>query len=436
MKKSFIIFLSAGLITAGSLSSCSKEIGSLNGASVDEISANPNAFELNSVVTGSEAGMRNQLGVYLDAVGVIGRDIFRLSGSEPRYSSELLGKNSVQLSNNVYYLNNPWNARYRVVKNCNILIDAANRSTKISDKEKKGYTGIAKTIKAYQLLLNLNYTESNGIRVDVADPSNPGPFLTYEQSLTEIAKLLDEGKTELAAGDILFSMSAGFNNGGGDLVKFNRALAARVAAYRKDWNGVLTALSESFYDITGSFTSGFYHVYSTGTNDQTNPAYFPANSTGEMRVVHPGFLPDLNAYNPADTRKSKARLRNAAASFDGLSSDYDLWLYTSNTAPIPIIRQEELVLLYAEAQANLLDFDEAVAGIDRIRTGNGGTAYAGPKTKDDLINEVLLQRRFSLLYEGHRWVDLRRYGKLDQLPKDRADDDVWVKMPRPLTEGN
>ncbi|MBO9635598.1 MAG: RagB/SusD family nutrient uptake outer membrane protein, partial [Chitinophagaceae bacterium] len=279
MKKSFIIFLSAGLIATGSLTSCSKEIGSLNGVSVEEISANPNSAELNSLVTGSEAGMRTQLGVYLDAVGVMGREIYRLSGAEPRYTSELLGKGQLQLSNSVFYLGNPWNARYRVVKDCNILIDAATRSTRVSDKEKKGYTGFGKTIKAYQLLLNLNYTETNGIRVDVADPSKLGPFLTYEQSLTEISKLLDEGKTELAGGTIIFNLSSGFDNGVGDLVKFNRALAARVAAYRKDWNGVLTALSESFYDITGSFSTGYYHVFSTGTNDQTNPSYFPANNT-------------------------------------------------------------------------------------------------------------------------------------------------------------
>ena len=34
----------------------------------------------------------------------------------------------------------------------------------------------------------------------------------------------------------------------------------------------------------------------------------------------------------------------------------------------------------------------------------------------------------------HRWVDMRRYGRLGQLPIDRAGDDVWEQMPRPVTE--
>ena len=46
-------------------------------------------------------------------------------------------------------------------------------------RRKKAYTGFAKTIKAYQLLMNLNLTDSNGIRVDVADPDNLGPIVDY-----------------------------------------------------------------------------------------------------------------------------------------------------------------------------------------------------------------------------------------------------------------
>ena len=64
-----------------------------------------------------------------------------------------------------------------------MLIEAATNSTLISDAERSGYLGFARTIKAYQLLLNVNLTYSNGIRVDVADPENLGGFLSYEESL-------------------------------------------------------------------------------------------------------------------------------------------------------------------------------------------------------------------------------------------------------------
>lgn len=434
MKRSFIIFMSAGLLLTGSLSSCKKEIGSLNGASVDEISANPTRFELNNLVVGSEAGMRNQIGTYLDAISVMGREMYRFSAADPRFTTELLGKDALGLDNSAFYIANPWNARYRVVKNCNIIISGATNSTFISANQKKGYIGFAKTIKAYQLLLNLNLTETNGVRIDVADAANIGPFLNYEQSLTEIAKLLDEGKTELTGAEQVFALSVGFDNGGGGLLNFNRALAARVAAYQKNWNAVLTALDESFYDINGNLNSGFFHTYSTGPNDQTNPAFSDTASSGELRMAHPAYITDLNAYNANDDRKDKVYHRDAQTS-DGLSGEYNMWVFTSNTAPMSIIRQEELVLLYAEAKANLDEFGDAKDAIDRIRTAHGGVAYAGALNRAALIDEILFQRRFSLLYEGHRWVDARRYNKLNTLPIDRAGDDVFERMPRPLTEG-
>jgi hypothetical protein len=47
---------------------------------------------------------------------------------------------------------------------------------------------------------------------------------------------------------------------------------------------------------------------------------------------------------------------------------------------------------------------------------------------------MLEQRRYSLFFEGHRWLDLRRYDRLNTLPIDRPNDDVWSSFPLPSTE--
>ena len=60
--------------------------------------------------------------------------------------------------------------------------------------------------------------------------------------------------------------------------------------------------------------------------------------------------------------------------------------------------------------------------------------YSGTMTKGALLNEMLNQRRYSLFFEGHRWIDMRRYDHLTQLPVDRADDNVWTEFPLPVTE--
>jgi len=59
---------------------------------------------------------------------------------------------------------------------------------------------------------------------------------------------------------------------------------------------------------------------------------------------------------------------------------------------------------------------------------------AGAQTQAALIDEMLYERRYSLFFEGHRWVDMRRYNRLDQLPVDRPEDDIWEAFPLPSTE--
>lgn len=421
------------LLATSFLPSCKKEYGNLNSPTIEDYLKNASRDQLNGLVAGTLSGMRNNEGLYLDAVGVIGREIYRFSNADPRYTSELLGNPDV--NNTGFYITNPWASRYRVVKNCNVLIDAATNSSQISDEEKKGYTGFAKTIKAYDLLMNLNLTYTNGIRVDVADPNNLGPILGYDESIAAIASLLDEGKTDLSGASVIFPLTSGFGSftDAAGLIEFNRALAARVDVYREQWTDALTDLNESFYDLNGDFSTGVYEVYGTGTGDQLNTAFFPQNQNGEVRLAHPSYEEDIES---GDNRISKATLRNTPATKDGLTSDRDVWVYQSSTAPIPIVRNEELILIYAEASIQNGDFDNAITAINVIRTKHGLEEYSNSEpSKDDLINEMLNQRRYSLFYEGHRWIDMRRYDKLGELPLDRPGDQVWSALPIPQTEG-
>jgi hypothetical protein len=156
------------------------------------------------------------------------------------------------------------------------------------------------------------------------------------------------------------------------------------------------------------------------------------NAVGEARVVQRDFVPQAEA---GDTRvAAKTSRRTATATQDGLSSDYDLWIYKTNVAPIPIIRNEELILLYAEVQAQTNNLVNAKNAIDIIRNAAGLPKYSGATDQASLINEILKQRRYSLFGEGHRWIDMRRYDRLAQLPIDRTGDDVWVEFPRPANE--
>lgn len=413
---------------------CQKgEISNLNTPDENVITVNPTRDELRNLATGVEAGMRFDLAAYFDGISVIGREMYRFASSEPRYTSELLGAGgTAQLDNNGFYLTNPWASRYRNIKQCNILIKGATNSSFVTDAQKKGLIGFAKTIRAYQLLLNLNLTQSNGIRINVADPENLGPFVK-QGAMDSIANMLDEAKADLTGSEIIFDLSdgfAGFKTPEG-LIRFNRALAARVAVYRQKWADALTNLNQSFFDLNGNYRMGIYHVFSTNPGDEINRVFMPQNQNGEVRVAHPSYIIQMTA---GDARGLKTSLRTSAASQNGLTSNRDVWVYRTNTDPIPIIRNEELILIYAEAKIQTSAIPDALVAINRIRTSNNLPVYTGSITQAALITEMLNQRRYSLYMEGHRWIDMRRYNLLETLPKDRPGDDVWVRYPIPQNE--
>ncbi len=432
MQKNIKLYSLLFLAVLFSITACKKDYGDLNNATIEALSTNATQSELNNLVSGTESGMRNDLNFYLDDVSIIGRETYRFSNSEPRYVIDLLGANNSTLGGSNFYITDPWAARYEVVKNCNVLIQAATNSSLITNSQKQGYIGFAQTIKAYQLLMNLNLTDLNGIRVNVANPDNLGPFVTYTNGLAAISSLLDSAKTNFSTATISFTL-AGFGNfsDAAGLTQFNRALAARVSVYQGNWQAALTDLNGSFFTLNNNFNNGVYHEFGTGSGDQLNPVFIPQNQTGEVRVAHPSYTEDIEA---GDDRINKVSMRTTPASLSGLTSDFDVWLYTSSTAPIGIIRNEELILIYAEANIQLDNLTEGLNAINIIRNGHGLASYSGAVTQPALITEMLNQRRYSLFFEGHRWVDLRRYNLLNTLPIDRPGDQVWTEFPLPATE--
>ncbi|MDX1587013.1 MAG: RagB/SusD family nutrient uptake outer membrane protein, partial [Balneolaceae bacterium] len=405
---------------------------------------NPTRSEVNTLVTGTESGLRTDLRIYHINTGMIGREMYRFLAAEPRNTGDLLGKGNSELDAGSFYTTRPWAAFYTNIRNANILIQSVNtiQGDALSEAEKNGVYGFANTIKGYQYLMALTMQNENGIRLqNETDLQQTGAVLSKDDAFAEIATLLDNAATDLqnAGSSFSFSLSsgfAGFDTPAGFL-QFNRALRARVAAYRGNFNTVLTALADSFIDENADLGLGVYHVYSTATNDQLNPVFADPNAgSGDSWVAHPSWVADAEA---GDERvDSKVVLRNEEASLDGLSSNYGLFVYKSQTAPFPIIRNAELLLLRAEALAqrnNAGDLDDAEDDINVIRDAAGLADFdRGLGGQAAVIDEMLRQRRYELFFEGHRWIDMRRYDRLDQLPIDRAGDNVWESFPIPENE--
>ncbi len=417
------------------ISSCEiSDLANPNGPSIEGVLQDATKSQLQTLVTGSEDLLRQDIGFYYDVVSIVGREYYYMTGSDPRYTGEVLGKGSSTLDNAGFYGTRPYSGRYRTIRNLNVLIEAATNSTTITPAELNGYLGFAKTLQAYELHIVANLQYKNGIRVDVSDINNLGGFVSYDQALTSIQTLLDEANSHLSAAGSSFafvpsSALAGFSSPAG-FSKFNRALSARISLYQGNKADALTKLNASFMDLTGDLKTGPARFYSASGGDFANNL-FRVPDQADAIIAHPSFVNDAEA---GDNRLSKVLLRpSGTLTLDDLSGDYDVWIFRSLNDYVPYINNEELILIMAEASIGSNNTN-AISAINIIRSKAGLADYSGGTSDAELLNEVLLQRRYSLFGLGHRWVDLRRLGRLNQLPLDRANDNVWEQFPRPVSE--
>lgn len=406
-----------------------------NGPSINSVLTDASPAELNLLVTGIEARMRNGFNNYVTASGSIARELY-VFDADPRNTSDLLGKEDAVLDANTFYLTGPFGTRYRVVKNANVLLEAVNNTDQISAAEADGYRGFANTIKALMLSQVLDYLGDNGVRVDVADPVNLGPYLSQEAGYDAILSLFDEALGQIEGSEFTFPLSAGF--AGYDtpttFAQVNRALAARTATRAGRYGQALSTVENSFLDLDGDPDNGVQHLFSAASGDLLNPLFKIPGANGDQIIVHPRIIAGLET---GDARASKFRQRPDPTGLDGLNGDFETALYASATSPVDIIRNEELILIWAEANLQTGDLDDALTGINVIRNAAGLDDYDGDTDEDGLTDELLRQRTYSLWGEGHQMFDLRRYGRLntDFLPLDRPGDDIFTQFPIPLSEG-
>jgi len=423
-------------LVAVGVSSCSLDpINNPNGPTVESYEDGASNAQLQLLATGLEASLRNDMEFYYQTVSIVGREYYDLNGTDPRYTGELLGAGDGPgaLDNNGFLTTRSFAARYRSARNAESLMTAvANSDAGLDAAGTAGYNSFAKFAKAYNLLLTLNRQYENGIRLDLANADNLGPFVDYTQGLAGISAILDDAISDAgnAGGAFAFTLSSGFSgfDTPATFASFLQGLKARVEIYRGNKGTAMSSLQSSFMDMAGDLGTGVYHVFSGAGNDQLNPLFYALGQNKYM--AHSSYLTDIETN---DARASKVATLDEAATIDGLTSSDQVQVYTSSVDPVAMVRNEELILLMAEANIGS-NADGAVAAINTIRNANGLGDYSGSTDDASLEAEVLRQRRFSLFGEGHRWIDMRRYNKLGDLPLDRAGDEVFVQFPRPILE--
>jgi hypothetical protein len=430
------------------------EVNDPNNPSLGAVLNDASKAELQVLVTGLEARGRVYFTNATQMFGSFGREVYPYFGSDPRFQNDWLGIARTETYPDFFASAGTYVNPYLAVKQANVLIQAVENTSSVTTQEAAGYTGFAKTIKAYQLIWPLMQQYQNGIRIDVEDPLNPGPTLGYNDALAAIRQILDDGMSDLqSAGDnFSFSLSsgfAGFDSPEG-MMQVNRAIAARFALYAGEYTAALAALDNSFMDLDVNAASsekmniGPSHVYGEAP-DVNNPLYYPPNAaTSTILIAHPAMVEDAL---PGDARVDNKFFKRTSpvtnsniqdSNGNNIPGEYQDARWATNTSSIPFIRNEELILIYAEASAMSGDPAAAVDAINVVRNTWNLADYSGGTSSDELLEEVLFQRRYSLWAEGgHRWIDLRRTNRLNDSYVDLRDGgNIFDQVSRRTSEVN
>jgi starch-binding outer membrane protein, SusD/RagB family len=437
------LLVAAALATGTTGCSDALEVGDLNNVPLDSLrSANPNPATVNAAALGLLVGTRTQMGAqngFISLLGILGRESYNFDPSDPRFITEMLGGplngGSPAFGGNLF--GNP----YANIRVANLILEAVPKTTGYSGAQQEAVRGFVKTIEAYDLLQVAVTRAGFGAPIDVnIEPTAaPAPIVGEEEVYARVFTLLDEAQGHLQAGGgaFPFALPSGFDgfDTPSTFIAFNRALRARTSVYRDRWAEALAALGQSFVDTTAPLTLGVYHTYSTRSGDIQNNLFDPS---GRAIFAHPSIITDAQprAGGGIDLRATSKVDSVEQRTVQGVSSNLIFTVYAGNTAPIPVIRNEELILLRAEANLGLNNLTDALADINHVRRVSGGLPpYAGPVTHDDLLQELLYNKRYSLLFEwGHRWIDLRHYGLLGTLPKADPGHRVFDRFPFPIGE--
>jgi hypothetical protein len=436
-----ILFILAPALALGACGELT--VPDYNNPSIEALRGTPTPTTIAQAAQGMLIGSRTYMGAqngYVSLLGVVGRESYNFDPADPRFITEMLigplDPGSPAFGANLYAF------FYRNIRLGNTLLDAVGGVTGLSDAQKEAVRGFVKTIQAHDFLMLVNTRDDLGLPIDVGiEPTGPpAPIVPKAQVFARIVQLLEEATTHLAAGGSAFPFSLGAGFAGFDTPttfrQVNRALKARVDVYMGNYSAALTSLAGSFLDPNASLDLGAYHVFSTASGDLDNQLFDP---NGRAILAHPSIVTDaqLQADGSRDARaERKVTQLDEPRTVQGVTTDLLFTIYDSPEAPIPIIRNEELILLRAEARYFTGNPTGALDDINLVRQRSGELPARGAFTSDDdFVTELLYNRRYSLLFEGgHRWIDARRFNRLSQLPRALPSHTVPTRFPYPESE--
>ena len=310
-----------------------------------------------------------------------------------------------------------WNNAYEVIANANIIINANLESLEGDADYGRHLQGQAMAIRAlahFDLLREYGqqHTGSGNLGVPIVTEYKGDNLFPARNTIDEVkAAIYSDLETAFTM------MDSQFDNSKVYMSKYAaKALESRVAVYFGDWPRAVSAseavINSQLYSIipADSYVSSWTGdggpniIFELAASQVDNAGIDGLAYTYQINDDGSGYgdvvaTPEvLDIYEDSDVRLGILNtegdwIRNTGKYPDNVN-------FTNN---IPLIRYEEVLLNYAEA---LLETDgDALTQLNKIPAKRDATLYT-EATKDN----ILLERRKELIFEGFRYDDMLRTG--------------------------
>jgi starch-binding outer membrane protein, SusD/RagB family len=362
---------------------------------------------------------------------------------------------------------------YTIINRANVALEALPKadSTRLGDNTKKArLIAEVRFLRAYAHFELFRYYSGNydaeGLAMPYMETSTilPSPRIKMGEYFTKINQDLVAAK-------------AGVPNNLSDINRANVAtvagLQARVALYMRDWANAETFASEFIAAVPLATRAQFPGIWTDVNSAELSFRLVRTNTIGSRlgslfrgtSSVNPTLQIGLVTWKPSEKLWSSYDQANdvrfpsyfkdeplltAAGRESRLINKYAGGAYgtpTENVANAKVFRTGEMYLIRAEARAELnrvSGANSAESDINTLRAAriNGYTNVVFT-SRQQAIDEILLERFKELAYEGHRFFDLKRRSlPVTRLPIDApsaagttlAANDFRFLLPIPLPE--
>lgn len=359
------------------------------------------------------------------------------------------------------YVSSIWNSHYGAIGMANRIISAAQSISRDEDPEEyDNVLGQAYAIRAYshfQILtyFSTDYTDDEALAGILIDAPVTDIFASTPRSTNgEFYNLIT---SDLNSASSLITNNEGPTFMGQDFIT---AMRARMAAYRGQYAQADTYASQILQTYSIATQAQYFNMYNDADFTEVifsleraiNDSYDNQGTGGG------GWAGSLFAFvNPnasggpfMEISRSTFNLLNGTADIrlprnvnlaessidpnyqtnDNFLNDDVLLVFKypgSDNQPLmndlKVFRSAEMLLIRAEAAADANQLNTAASFIKQLRDARYGSPQSLPiyANQTEAFGDILDERRIELLFEGHRWVDLKRLGQRGNRNIDRDD---------------